>query len=105
MAEGFPGALTHHGIAPRHDPVGAAVCVNAIWEPGRHALTHQPPKCRSFSEGVGKRKRQWRRGAGTLGKERLEGGGGARGSLRARAALWGGARAGAGPHPTQLEQT
>lgn len=36
--------LTHHGVAPRHDAVGVAVGVDAVGEPGCHALPHQPPK-------------------------------------------------------------
>lgn len=49
--------LTNHGIASRYNPVGAAICVNPVWEPGGHAFTHQPPKCCSFREGFRKRKR------------------------------------------------
>lgn len=49
--------LTNHGIASRYNPVGTAICVNPIGEPGRHAFTHQPPKCCSFRGGFRKRKR------------------------------------------------
>lgn len=68
-----PGALTHHCIAPRHNPVGTAVRVNPIWEPGGHAFAHQTPKCCSFREGGGKRNRQWRGRVGALGRERVRG--------------------------------
>ena len=65
-----PEALTDHSVAPRHNPVGAAVRMNSIWEPGSHAFTHQTPKCCSFREGGGKRKRQWRgRAGGTRKRE------------------------------------
>lgn len=36
--------LTHHCVAPGHNAVDVAVRVDAVREPGCHALAHQPPE-------------------------------------------------------------
>ena len=49
--EGRGGDLTNDCVAPGHDGVDDSVRVDAVGEPGRHALSHQTTECRPWTQG------------------------------------------------------